>query len=185
MLGKLEATGAKVVVVDSKNLDGLYASIDMVGKVTGRTTEAGNVVADMKAKIAQIEAKVAKEQPTTTFMEVGWNPLFTAGSGTLIGDLIGAAGGRNVVTQSGYVPYSVEALLKADPAVYLATKGGNGAASASAASIGARSGYDKLSAVKGGRVVILDDNLVSRPGPRVVLGVEAIARALHPDAFKQ
>ncbi len=181
VLGKLEGTGAKVVVVDPKTLEGLYASILTVGEVTGETGGAEKVVADMKAKIAATAGAVASRPPTKTFIEIGFNPLFTAGSGTLLDDLIRAAGGANIVRQAGYVPYSVEQLLKEDPTVYLATKGGNG----TPGSIASRSGYDKLAAVKNGRVFILDDNLVSRPGPRVVLGVEAIARALHPDAFKQ
>ncbi len=46
-----------------------------------------------------------------------------------------------------------------------------------------RAGFDKLAAVKNGRVVILDDNLVSRPGPRVVEGLKQIAEGLHPEAF--
>jgi iron complex transport system substrate-binding protein len=180
VIAKLEATGAKVVVIDPKSLDGLYVSIAKVGKVTGHAEGAFGLVDWMQAAIEAISSKVATEAPTTTFLEVGYNPLYTAGSGTLIDDLIAAAGGANVVKQSGYVPYSVEALLKADPKVYLAVKGTSGDPGA----IAARPGFDKLTAVKEGRIVILDDNLVTRPGPRVVLGVEAIAKALHPDAFK-
>jgi iron complex transport system substrate-binding protein len=180
VLGKLEGTGAKVVVVDPKTLDGLYASIATVGKATGEVSGADKVVAEMKAKIAEIQAKIGTAAPAAAFMEVGYNPIFTAGPGTLVNDLIVAAGGTNVVRQSGYVPYSAEQLLKDDPAVYLAMKG----TESDPGVIDSRPGFSKLAAVKNGRVVILDDNLVSRPGPRVVLGIEAIARALHPDAFK-
>ena len=180
LLAKLQSTGAKVVVVDPKTLDGVYASIANVGKATGETAGADRTVADMKAKVAEIASKVGTATPTTAFMEVGYNPIYTAGPGTLVDDLIKAAGGTNVVKQGGYVPYSAEQLLKDDLAVYLAMKG----TESDPGVIDGRPGYAKLAAVKNGRVVILDDNLVSRPGPRIVLGIEAIARALHPDAFK-
>ena len=151
-----------------------------MGKATGEVAGADKVVADMKAKLAEITARIGTAAPVTAFMEVGYNPIFTAGPGTLVNDLIAAAGGTNIVKQSGYVPYSAEQLLKDDPAVYLAMKG----TESDPGVIDSRPGFSKLSAVKDGRVVILDDNLVSRPGPRIVLGIEAIARALHPAAFK-
>jgi iron complex transport system substrate-binding protein len=180
VLGKLERTGAKVVVVDPRTLDGLYRSIGAVGEVTGHRLGADSVVARMKSDIASIAVKAGAARRTKAFVEIGFNPLFTVGAGTLMDDMLAAAGGKNVVVQSGYVPYSVEQLVKDDPAVYFATSGGNGDPGA----IAKRPGYGRVTAIKDGRVAILDDNLVSRPGPRVVLGIEAMAKALHPDAFK-
>ncbi len=104
------------------------------------------------------------------------NPLYTAGSGTLLDDLITAAGGVNVVNQAGYVGFSVEQLVKDQPAVYLGTRSSLG----TTAAVAARPGYSALSAVKDGRVFVLDDDLVSRPGPRIAQGLLEIAKALHP-----
>jgi iron complex transport system substrate-binding protein len=105
--------------------------------------------------------------------------LFTAGRDTLIGDLVRLAGGRNVVGESGYVGYSVEQLLKDQPRVYLGTS----ASLTDRATIAQRPGYKRLQCVMSGRVIVLEDNLVSRPGPRIVEGLEQMARALHPDRF--
>ena len=179
VVAKLEGTGAAVIVVDPKTLPGLYRSIDLVGSAVGRHDAAAALVAHMKASIDVVSARVSGKR-TTTFVEIGYDPLFTAGPGTLVDDLVNAAGGTNVVTKHGYVPYSVEQLLKDDPQVYLAVKGTSG----DPGSVASRPGFAKLSAVRAGRVVILDDNVITRPGPRVVAGVQAIARALHPDAFK-
>lgn len=181
VIGKLEELGATVVAIDPTTLEGVYEAIGEMGQVTGNTAEADKLVADMKAKADQIAAKVASAEKTTAFIEIGQNPLFTAGAGTLLGDLIVRAGGANVVTEPGYVSYSTEQLVKANPAVYLATK----SSATDAATVAKRPGYDGLAAVKSGRVVILDDNLVSRPGPRIVEGLEQIAAGLHPDAFGQ
>jgi iron complex transport system substrate-binding protein len=91
--------------------------------VTGKAAEANDVVGGMKADVQSIQASVAGSPTVTAFIEIGQNPLFTAGAGTLMDQLITLAGGTNVVTQPGYVSYSSEQLIKADPQVYLATKG--------------------------------------------------------------
>jgi iron complex transport system substrate-binding protein len=94
-------------------------------------------------------------------------------------ELLSLAGGTNVVTQPGYVSYSTEQLIKSDPQVYFATKG----SSNDPAAIEKRPGYSRMAAVKNKHVVILDDSLVSRGGPRIVLGLKQIAAGLHPGAL--
>jgi len=96
----------------------------------------------MKATLAAIAARIGTAAPATAFMEVGYNPIYTAGPGTLTQDLIKAAGGVNVVKQTGYVPYSAEQLLKDDPAVYFAMKG----TESDPGVIDKRPGYAQLSA---------------------------------------
>jgi iron complex transport system substrate-binding protein len=180
VLGKLEALGAKVVVVDPKNVEGVFAAIGSVSKVLGVTAKGDEVVSGMKSDLADIEKRVASEKPKRAFIEIGWNPLFTAGKGTLLDDLIARAGGVNVVTKPDYVGYSVEQLVKDQPDVYLGTHSSLGDPLA----LESRPGYTALKCVQAGSIYSLDDNLVSRPGPRVVEGVREIAKVLHPDAFK-
>lgn len=180
VITKLENLGAKVVAVDPQTLEAVYGSIALVGKVCGANERAAQSVEAMRADVATIRQKVGGEPKVTAFLEIAQNPLYTAGTGTLLSDLLEQAGGTNVVTQPGYVGYSLEQLLKDDPQVYLATKG----SMSDPSGLAKRAGYEKLSAVKTGRVAVLEDNLVSRPGPRVVQGVEQIARALHPKAFE-
>jgi iron complex transport system substrate-binding protein len=177
---KLEALGATVVVLSPKTLAGVYSAIERVGKATGATGEASETVAAMKADIERISAKVSGLTTATAFIEIGQNPLYAAGKGTLMDELLTLAGGTNVVQQPGFVSYSAEQLIKADPAVYFATQGSTNDPTA----IQTRPGYSALSAVKGKRVVILEDSLVSRHGPRIVEGFAAIAEGLHPGALK-
>ncbi|MEI7813885.1 MAG: cobalamin-binding protein [Coriobacteriia bacterium] len=179
MVAKLQALGATVVVIDPQNIAGVYADIERVGKVTGATAPADKLIAGMKADVAAVRSAVSTAAPVTAFVEIGQNPLFTVGKGTLIDELVALAGGTNVVTQPGYVAYSSEQLIAADPQVYLATKGSMSDPNA----LKSRAGFSKLAAVKNDRIVILDDNLVSRPGPRFVQGLKQIAEGLHPDAF--
>jgi iron complex transport system substrate-binding protein len=178
---KLEDLGAIVIAVDPQNIEGLYADILEIGQATGTTVAAEKLVADMKAQAEEVTAAVATIEPVSAFVEIAQNPLYTVGAGTIIDELVGLAGGTNVVTEPGYVAYSAEQLIKSNPSVYLATKG----SMSDPKELAKRAGFKSLSAVENDRVVILDDNLVSRPGPRIMEGLKSIAMALHPDAFKK
>lgn len=177
VITQLEGTGATVIAIDPQTLDALYVSIETVGKATGTAEMAAELLDGMKADIATISDAVSAEEPSVCFIEIAQDPLYTAGAGTLLDDLIRVAGGRNIVTAEGYVGYSLEQLVTDDPAVYLATLG----SMSDPSDLAKRAGYDKLSAVTNNRVYVLEDNLVSRPGPRVVQGIAQIAAALHPD----
>ncbi|MDH4140733.1 MAG: cobalamin-binding protein [Coriobacteriia bacterium] len=178
-IAQLEQLGAAVIAIDPQTIDALYTSIETVGVAAGKPAEAQTLVDAMKADLEEVASAVSGQEQVTCFLEIAQDPLFTAGPGTLLSDVITAAGGQNVVGEEGYVGYSLEQLLIDDPDVYLATKGSMSDPSV----IESRAGYDALAAVKGGRVYVLDDNLVSRPGPRVVEGVRRVAEALYPDAF--
>ena len=180
VVSQLEALGAAVVAIDPQTIDELYASIATVGTVVGESEAAAEVVASMQLQIEDIVEQV-EGAPVRCFLEIAQDPLFTVGRGTLLNELIEYAGGENVVLEEGYVAYSVEQLMQADPDVYLATLGSMTAPS----DIIGRPGFENISAVAAGRVFLLDDNLVSRPGPRVVEGIRQIAEALHPEIFGQ
>lgn len=179
IIAQLEGLGAVVIAIDPQSLEGVYENILEVAVVTNRPAEGERLVTEMKTAVEEVVALVEETEPVTAFVEIAQNPLFTAGKGTLIDELISLAGGRNVVTAEGWVPYSAEQVLKDDPAVYLATLG----SMSDPKQLEQRAGFEGLSAVGNERVIILDDNLVSRPGPRIVEGLRQIAEGLHPEAF--
>ncbi|MBA3952219.1 MAG: ABC transporter substrate-binding protein, partial [Rubrobacter sp.] len=121
------------------------------------------------------------EPKPTVFYEVWGDPLQTAGPGSFIDDAIRLAGGTNVAADTGdaYPEYSKETLLQRDPDYYLAGR----SSGVTVEEISGRPGYPALGAVKDGRVTIVNDDLVVRPGPRIVEGVREIAEAIHPKAF--
>ncbi|MDP2300216.1 MAG: cobalamin-binding protein [Actinomycetota bacterium] len=180
VIGQLEALGASVVAIDPQTLDALLTSIGTIGAAIGEPEAAASVTESMEIQIHDIAEQV-EGAPVRCFLEIAQDPLFTVGSGTLLNELIEYAGGENVVAEPGYVPYSVEQLVQANPDVYLATKG----SMSDPSDITGRPGYANIAAIAAGRVYLLDDNLVSRPGPRVVDGIRQIAEALHPDVFGQ
>jgi iron complex transport system substrate-binding protein len=181
LVNKLEKLGVAVYMVDPTNLEELYGSLQDVGDLMGVSGNATTVVNDMKSQVAAVEEKVAGAETPKTFLEIYGQPLMTAGTGTFIDDLITKAGGVNVgaTAGEGFPEYNAEKLIEEDPAVYVAMKG----SMTDPAAIAKRAGYDQLSAVQNGAVFVIEDNLVARPGPRLVLGLQQLAQMIHPELF--
>ena len=176
-----EKTGAKVVVINPKTVDEAISSVGLVAKVVGEQ-ERGRVVEErLRSELKRIEDAVAGEPEPTVFYEVWGDPLQTAGPGSFIDDAIELAEGKNIAADTGeaYPEYSKEVLLQKNPDYYLAAR----SAGVTAEEISQRPGYSALSAVEDGRVVVVNDDLIVRPGPRIVDGVREIAEAIHPEVF--
>jgi len=183
-----EITPSVFVVQNPKDLEGLYANLLAVGTLTGHQPEAEKLVADLRARAKAVQDKVAgaADKPTVFYELDATDPAkpWTAGPGTFIDLLIGLAGGENIAAslQGEYVQISQEELIVQDPQVILlgdALYGG-----ITAESLAARPGWDAISAVKNNRVLPFNDDLVSRPGPRMIEGLEELAKVLHPELFK-
>jgi iron complex transport system substrate-binding protein len=131
-----------------------------------------------------VDAAVASQEyvPTVYYELDASDPAnpYTAGPGTFVDLLISRAGGLNIASEleGQWVAISMEQLLVADPAVILL---GDAAYGETPEKVAARPGWDALAAVRNGQVFAFDDNLVSRPGPRLVDGLEALAKLLHPE----
>ncbi|HEX9867316.1 MAG TPA: ABC transporter substrate-binding protein [Candidatus Tectomicrobia bacterium] len=170
------------------DLDDIFADILAVGQLTGQTAEAETLVANLKARIQTIADKTSTvaERPVVFYEIDGTEPSkpWTAGPGSFIDVLITVAGGTNAgnVGKDQYFQMSLEQLVAMDPDIIVlgsATYGGQ-----TPELVAARASWGTLTAVKNGAVYVFDDNLVSRPGPRVVEGAETLARLIHPDLFR-
>jgi iron complex transport system substrate-binding protein len=168
-------------------LDGIYANLETVGSLTGHTADAATLVASLKARVAAVDAKVAttSSHPGVYYELDGTDPTkpYTSGGGTFVDLLIQRAGGVNIFTQlnSPWPQVSLEQLLVDNPQIILL---GDSAYGETPAKVSARSGWGSLLAVKNKQVYPFDDNLVSRPGPRLVDGLETLAKLIHPELFK-
>lgn len=177
-----QKTGAKTVVIDPQSVNEAIQSIGVVGEIVGNEEEAESVEQRLRSELAGIEQKVSGELEPTVFYEVSNDPLFTASSESFIGDAIQIAGAKNVVESDQEFPqYSLERLLEQNPQYYLV---GDGSTGTTAGDIKSRSRYGSLQAVEQDQVRVVEADLISRPGPRIVQGVREIAEAVHPDAFQ-
>lgn len=183
----LEAAGVPVFNFEPKDLAGVYANILAAGALTGHGPQAEKVVADMKARVQKVAAAAAdipQDRRVKVFYEVWDEPLMTAGPTTFIGQIIELAAGVNIFAdvKEQYPTVSSEAVVARKPDVILGPSShGEGL---TAAKIGARPGWGELAAVKAGRIVIVDGDIISRPGPRLADALEAVARGLYPERFK-
>ena len=183
VVAQLEALDIDTLILPAAlTLDDMYAQIEQLGAATGHIAEAAEVVLDTKTRIEEAAARAPKTDTPLTYYHELDNTLYSVTSSTFIGELYALAGLENVAdpadsASSGYPQLSAEFLVEADPdVVFLAdTK----CCGETAATFGARPGFDVLSAVKNGGVVELDDDIASRWGPRTADLLETIVDALE------
>ncbi|MDI3318045.1 MAG: cobalamin-binding protein [Bacillota bacterium] len=184
---QLRQMGIPVLVIQPADLSQVLDSIRLIGRATGAVAPAERLVASMERRIRAVEARAAaipSSERVRVFYEVWNQPLMTAGPGSFIDDLITRAGGINIAhdAKSAWPEFSEEELLARNPQVILLPS--SNAAERQAVLGGRRPTWARLDAVKNRRVYVIDENLVSRPGPRIVDGLEQIFRLLYPQAAK-
>ncbi|MDQ3990788.1 MAG: helical backbone metal receptor [Actinomycetota bacterium] len=173
---RLRELGIPVFTILAEDLDDALADIETVGALTGAGEEAEALTATMRAEAEEATAGI--DQRVTCFFEVGFEGgFFTVGPGSFIYDLLERAGCDPVTAEATdpFPQWSVEALVEADPDAYLVSSESGGTPQ----EVAERPGFEALSAVRDGRVVLIDSDLVSRPGPRVVEGLRELVAALH------
>ena len=129
-----------------------------------------------------MEKAVSHGKSVRVFYQLSADPLYTAGRDAFVTDLIRRAGGSSVTAEipEAWPRYSAESAVAAKPeAIILPTGGSMGAANSEVAT-----GLKGSPAVLNGRVIKIDGDLLVRPGPRAIDGLEQLAHALHPEAFK-
>jgi iron complex transport system substrate-binding protein len=188
LVASLEQLGLTVYLLPNPTtLEEMYANLETVGALTGHEAEAAALVASLQARVAAVDAKIATAtaHPSVFYEFDATDPAkpYTYGPGTFGDLLIQRAGGTNIGAQlqGQWVQISLEQLVVADPQMILL---GDAAYGETPEKVAARPGWETLSAVKAGKVYPFNDDLVSRPGPRLVDGLEALAKLLHPELFK-
>ncbi|MDI6814427.1 MAG: ABC transporter substrate-binding protein, partial [Desulfitobacteriaceae bacterium] len=176
------------VLPNPLKLEDMYENLMTVALLTAKTTQTETLIAQLKQRVEDVEEKIAVvEQQPLVFYEIDGtdpNAPWTAGPSTFIDHLISRSGGTNFgsTLQGEWVQVSLEEILRRDPDMILlgdAIWGG-----VTVESVIARPGWANLSAVKNQQVYPFDDNIVSRPGPRLVDGLEALAKLFHPELFQ-
>ncbi|MCV0404299.1 MAG: ABC transporter substrate-binding protein [Chloroflexi bacterium] len=185
VIDQLGDLGLTVLVLYPESLDEVAADIELVGRAIGRADEATALVADMEERVAAVEAAVEGLDRPRTFYEVSVfeGTIYTAGEGSFLASLIETAGGDPITGDALSTSIAIEDLVAADPELILLGDATYDP-SITPESVAARPGWDAMTAVASGDVVVVTDDLViTRPGPRIVDGLEALVRAIHPDAM--
>jgi iron complex transport system substrate-binding protein len=186
-INKMERLNLTVLVLYPKTLDGIFADIELVGRATGISAQAKDLVAKMRA---HVDAVTAKTQNVATKPKVFYeldatdpSKPYTSGPNTWHDQLITLAGGVNVAgtAKVQWAQFSTEEILKQQPDLIIL---GDAMFGITIDSVKKRPGWSSLTAVKSDAIYPIDDNLISRPGPRVVDGLETLAKIIHPELFK-
>lgn len=179
---QLERLKIPVYLVNPTSVTGVLDVISRLGAVTGHAAQAARLVASLEARIKAVTERVTP-LPRPRVLYVLWpDPLIVPGRGALVSELIARAGGDSVTVDGGeaYPRYSLEAAVARAPQVIVLASHGSGQGTIS------REKWERfasLPAVKAGRLYSVDGNLLHRYGPRVVDGLELLARLFHPEAF--
>lgn len=179
-----ESRGLTVVVLNPANVDGVLANLTLVGQIADVNAEAAQVRGALETRLAALTMKLrAATGKPRVFFELDPEQFFTVGPKSFIDDLIIRAGGANIAADAGtpYPKLSAEQIIAKDPEVIILS---DEAAGTTVESVKARPGWAGISAVKGGRIAIIDADIANRPGPRVIDALEQLALMIHPELFR-
>ncbi len=172
---QLRGLDIPVVVLGAKTVDAALNGIELVGQATGSPEVARDLAASMRAQLDQLTAATADLPKPRVFYEIGaGDTIYTIPDGSVYAEMLRSAGADPVTTDSSYV-ISLEQLIAADPEIILL---GDGTA---VADVATRPRWEGIAAVKDGNIHVVDDTVVTRPGPRLVDGLRALIGAIHPD----
>ncbi len=185
MIDRLERLGFPSYVIFPKKFDDVLESLQHLGQVVGREKEAFSIIASMKNRKERVLELTQHLPRPRVFLQIGEAPVVTVGKGSFADDLIRLSGGENIAGKEKdmYPRLGREEILKRSPEVILIS------------SMNPKGDYERIlrewerwrmiPAVKYNRIHLIDSDLVDRPSPRIVEGLEEMARFIHPEQFKK
>jgi len=185
---QLDSLDITVIVLQPEDIDGIFKDIELAGKVTGTQARAKKLIKEMERDISRILNQVKDAPPVRVFYIIDATDLnnpWTAGPGSFADSLITMAGGQNIAAQAqgAWVQFSLEAVVASDPEIII-LPAKHGTAFTSPEVLKGHPAWREVTAVKQDRIYIIDGDLVDRPGPRIVQGLEKIAEIIHPELFR-
>ena len=186
-LQQLKDAGITVFVVkNATNFEETYDTIKQLGQITNQSQKADQIVAGMKAKVKEVQDKVANVKQRTAFIETSGEPqIYTAGKDTFMQEIFNLAKIKNVADdQSGWFEIDPEQIVKRNPDTILVMEDEKYFPNI-VEKVKKRQGFNSITAVKNNAVVKVDQNLTARTGPRLAEGLEEVAKAVYPEAFKK
>jgi cobalamin transport system substrate-binding protein len=173
---KLQGLGIPLFVTNPRTLEGIHKSIDDIGVLTGRSDKASELVRAMNHREDSLKALVTHERKI--LLIVSLQPLIVLGSKTFLAQLVQLAGGENIAgdSPSTYPTLSREVVVEKNPDVIIVT---SNILKSVADLLELFPEWRDLSAIRNHQVYTIDPDIVSRPGPRVIRGLEALYNIIN------
>ncbi len=167
--------------IKTTDLDDVLNDIKTIGEITDKEVEAQALTSEMENRIQAVTDQTEElEQRPSVFYIVWHDPLWTAGSETFIHELIEKGGGVNICQNiTGYTTISIEEVVARNPEVIITSEWSFEWARNETGPLAS------TNASQSGRIYTCDDNLVQRPGSRLVEGLEWFAHFIHPEKFEE
>lgn len=183
---RMRRRGMDVYIAPQDTLEDVLESIEEIGRLTGREENAQALVEDLRDRIEAVRARaeaVPREDRPTVYIEIGYGPIYTVGRNNFLHEMVTIAGGINMTgdIEQPFAQIASEVVVTRDPDVILlgymtlieeAEKGVYG-----------RIGWSRIKAVRNDRIIAdIHPDLMFRPGPRLIDGLEMIHERLYPGA---
>lgn len=188
VIPELKRLGIPTLTLYPESLDGVLSSINLIGRATGTEDRAASLVNDMRSRIETLTARTdaldASQRPGVLY--VLWHdPVMTVGPHTIISEMITIAGGSSIAANldGDYPTMSLEAVISANPAVIIADGGHGDAVSLPFDFARTEPRLSAVAARQDNRIYQIESDLTTIPGPRIILGLEEMARLIHPEIF--
>lgn len=181
---RLQAVGARVEVVQARNVDEIFPAIEAIARSVGLEAQGARLVSATRASLDRERSRTAALAPRKALFCIQVEPLLVAGPDSYPGNLLSLAGGENIVPASAgvYPTFSLEAVVAGAPeAIIQSLMDTREGASGSAALLAYWRRFPSIPAVRDDRVFMVPGDIVLRPGPRVAEGVAALISLLHPE----
>ncbi|MCF6137468.1 ABC transporter substrate-binding protein [Pseudalkalibacillus berkeleyi] len=186
-LQQLRDSGIAVIVVnEAANFEEVYDSITMIGKATGKADKASETINDMKKQVEEVKKKVAEvDEQKSVFVEVSPEPeIYTPGKNTFMHEMLQIINAINASADiDGWAKIDQETIIDKNPDVIITTYGYY--TENPKQQVLNREGWSKVTAVESDQVHDVHSDLVTRSGPRLVEGVEQLAKAVYPEVFSE
>lgn len=185
----LESLGIQFAVIQPNTIDDILKDIELLGNITGTQQRAAEINSDFKKRVEAVWLKVAPlsylPKVFYVFDATDTTKPWTAGPGSFVDSLINMAGGWNIAAgaQGPWIQFNIEELVNSDPEIIIVDSM-MGTAVISPDEIKELPGWKDTTAVKQNNIFVVNGDLVNRTGPRIVQGLEEIARIIHPELFQ-
>ncbi|MCF8051266.1 MAG: cobalamin-binding protein [Desulfobacterales bacterium] len=183
VIRRLEALGIPVYAVDPRDIDSVIDTIVELGRIVDARPRAEALAADLRRRVDQVRSNAGKApRKPKVFFQIGIAPIVSVGTETFIHELIELAGGTNLAAGSTPYPrFSREQVLAMAPEIFIITSMARGQTFERVKSEWEQ--WPSMPAAKTGRILLVDSNLFDRSSPRLVDGLEELARIIHPEIF--
>lgn len=182
-VANLEEKSLTIFVFAPKTIQGIIRDIRLIGIIGNRRKEADNLADCIEQRINAVCSKTSNNTLYKPKIFLEYYPYWTYGPGSFGNELISMAGGKNIgaATAAAYSEITNEFVIVSNPELIAFTVGSH--TSTTIRDIKSRTGWDKISAVKNNKIYTIDDDIISRPGPRIVDALEQLTNLIHPELF--